>query len=71
MMRPDASDALCGDLAPAAGRGAEIDDAAAMLEQAIFVVDLDQLEGGARTKAFLLGARHIRIGELAFEPGAR
>ena len=47
-------------LAPAAGRGAEIDDALAALEEAVLVVDLDQLEGGARAVALALGARRRR-----------
>ena len=42
------ADALGRHLAPAAGRGAEIDHARAFLQEARFVVDLDQLEGGAR-----------------------
>ena len=65
---PRRADALGRDLAPAAGRGAEIDHARAGLEQMMLVVDLDQLEGGARAKALALGARHIRIVELALEP---
>ena len=36
------------DLGPAAGRRAEVDDALAGLQEAVLVVDLDQLEGGAR-----------------------
>ena len=62
------ADPLRRDLAPAAGRGAEIDHAAARLEQAILVVDLDQLVGGARAQALAPGARHIGVVELAFEP---
>ena len=34
----------------------------------MLVVDLDQLEGGARAVALALGARHIGIVELALEP---
>ena len=56
------------DLAPAAGRGAEIDDARARLQQMVLVVDLDQLVGGARAIALALGARDIGIVELALEP---
>ena len=40
-------------------------------EETVLVVDLDQLEGGARAKAFALGARHIGIVELALEPALR
>ena len=50
------------------GRGAEIDHARAFLEEARLVVDLDQLEGGARAHALALGARDIRIVELALQP---
>ena len=61
-------DALRRDLAPAAGRGAKIDHARARFQKVVLVVDLDQLVGRARAKAFALGARHIRIVELALEP---
>ena len=64
------ADALCRDLAPAAGRSAQIDHASPGLEHFILVVDLGELIGGARAKAFALGACHIRIAKLAFEPGA-
>ena len=37
----------------------------------MLVVDLDQLEGGARAKALALGARHVGIVELALEPELR
>ena len=37
----------------------------------MLVVDLGELEGGARAIAFALGARHIGIVELALEPAAR
>src|SRR5262249_38675620 len=66
-----AADALRRDLAPAAGRGAEIDHPRAWLGQMMLVVDLDQLEGGAGAKTFALGARHVRIVELSFEPALR
>ena len=62
------ADALGRHLAPAAGRGAEIDHARAFLEEARLVVDLDQLVGGARANAFALGARDVRIVELALQP---
>jgi hypothetical protein len=62
------ADALGRDLAPAAGRGTEVDHAAPGLEHAMLVVDLDQLEGGARAQSLTLGTRHIGIVELAFEP---
>jgi len=43
-------------LAPAAGRRTEIDHAHARLQQMVFVVDLDQLVGGARAIALRLRA---------------
>ena len=45
-----AADALSGKLRPAAGRGAEIDDALAGLEEAVLLVDLQELVGGARAQ---------------------
>ena len=45
-----AADAPRRDLAPAAGRGAEIDHPRAGLEQMLLVVDLDELEGGAASE---------------------
>ena len=62
------SDARRRDLAPAAGRGAEIDDALAGLEELIFLVDLDELVGRARAIAFAPRLGDIRVVELAFEP---
>ena len=58
-------------LGPAARRGAEVDHALAGLEQAVLVVDLDQLEGGARAVALALGGGHVGIVELALEPALR
>ena len=62
------ADALRRDLAPAAGRGAEIDHPRAGFQKTMPVVDLGKLEGGARAIAFAFGARDIRIVELAIEP---
>ena len=56
---------------PAAGRGAEIDDARAGLQQAVLVVDLDQLVGRARAIALALGGGHVGIVELPLEPALR
>ena len=56
------------DLAPAARRGAEVDDARAWLEQMVLVVDLDELERGASAKALALGAGDIWVVELPLEP---
>ena len=63
--------ALGRHLAPAAGRRTEIDHARARLQNAMLVVDLGELEGGARATALALGARHVRIVELALQPTAR
>src|SRR6185369_8424410 len=52
----------------AAGRRTQIDHAGAALQHVMLVIDLGQLERGARTKALALGARHVRIVELALEP---
>src|SRR5207302_2069158 len=46
----------------------QIDDAAAGSEHMMPVVDFGELEGGAGAQALRLGARHIRIVELALEP---
>ena len=56
------------DLAPAAGRGAEVDDPLAGPEQLMLVVDLDQLIGRARAVAFAARLGDIGVVELAFEP---
>ena len=66
-----AADALRRDLRPAAGRGAEIDDALARLQQAVLVVDLEELVGGARAVALALGAGDVGVVELALEPALR
>ena len=59
------------DLAPAAGRGAEIDNALARLEQLVLVVDLDELVGRARPVAFAARLGDVGIVELALEPAGR
>src|SRR5262249_43470781 len=56
------------DLRPAPWRGAEIDDALARLQDAMLVVDFDQLEGRSRAPAFALRGGDIRIVELPLEP---
>ncbi len=58
------------DLGPAAWRGAEIDDARARPQQPEPIVQLDQLEGGARTETAALRFRDIGIGELPLQPTA-
>src|SRR3569832_1528323 len=65
------ADALGRDLAPAAGCRAEVDYPRAFPEHARLVVDLGQLEGGARAITLALCARDVRIVELAFEPQLR
>ena len=55
-------------LAPAAGCRAQIHDAPAGFQEAVLVVDLDQLEGGARAVAELARLMHVRIVELALQP---
>ena len=65
------ANALCRDLRPAAGRGAEVDDALARLQQPVFVVDLDQLVGRPRAVALALGAGDVGVVELALEPALR
>ena len=59
------------DLAPAAGRGAEVDDAGAGFEELVLGVDLGELVGRARAEALALGGRHIRVVELALQPALR
>src|SRR4051794_13050430 len=66
-----AADPLRRDLGPAARRGAEIDDALAGLQQAVLVVDLEELECGARAVALALGERHIGVVQLPLEPPLR
>ena len=55
------ADALGRDLAPATGRGTQIDHRHAGFEQMKLVVDLGEFEGRARAKALAFGARHIGI----------
>src|SRR6516164_8754425 len=65
------ADAARGDLAPAAWRGAEIDDAGAGFKHFVTLIDFGELERRPRAETFAFGARHIRIADLAREPGAR
>ena len=67
----DGPDALGRDLAPAARRGAEVDHRDSEFEEAMLVVDLDQLVGRARAPSILLGLRHIGIVQLPFQPEFR
>ncbi len=67
----DRADALGGDLAPAARRSTEIDHGHAVLQQPVFVVDLEQLESGARAIAQSLGLDDIGIVELPLQPELR
>ena len=65
------ADTLHRNFAPAAGRGAEIDDTRARFENTRFVIDFGKLISGAGAKAFAFGAHHVRVAELALEPGPR
>jgi hypothetical protein len=69
--RPARRHASHGDLCPSSGRGAEIDDDAPGLQEPQPVVELDQLEGGARPVACLPGRGDEGVGELAGEPARR
>src|SRR5205814_7323358 len=60
-----------GDLAPAAGRAAEIDDPHAGSQQMKALVELDQLESGARAIAEAVRVGDIGIVQLAGEPFGR
>ena len=62
------ADALRRDLAPAAGRGAEIHHLGAWLEQVKLVVDFGKLEGRTGSQPLPLGVGYIGIVKLAFQP---
>src|SRR6516164_9589946 len=49
----------------------ESDDAAARFKHFVTLIDFGELERRARAETFAFGARHIRIADLAREPGAR
>jgi hypothetical protein len=51
----------CGDLRPAPRRRAEIDDAGAGFQEAVTVVEFDQLVGRSRAIAVALRLRDVRI----------
>jgi hypothetical protein len=55
-------------LGPAARRGAEVDDPAALADQVKAVVDLEQLEGRAAAPALGPGALGPFVGQLALDP---
>ena len=59
------------DLGPAARRAAEIDDPPARLQQMEAVVELDQLEGGARAVAKAVRLGDIGVVQLAGQPLGR
>src|SRR5439155_24159767 len=61
----------CRHLCPATGGAAEIDHAATWGQQVKTLIELEQLEGGARTKAHALGVGDKRIVELAVQPFGR
>src|SRR5690606_31599845 len=58
------------DLRPAAGRGAEVDDAARTLEDLVLLVDLEQLVDGALAVALELGALHVGVVQMPLQPAA-
>jgi B12-binding domain/radical SAM domain protein len=64
------TDAAGRDLRPAARRGAEVHDPHAGFEQAIPLVQLDQLVGGARTIAVLLRLFDVRVVDVSLQPEA-
>ena len=64
-------DPLGGDGGPAARRRAEIDHPLAGAEKTEALIDLDELEGGARTKAEALGLGDVGVVELTLEPAGR
>jgi hypothetical protein len=55
------SDAVEGDLTPATGPRAEIDDAVALPKEPMALVELDELVGAARAKTLGLGAAVVRV----------
>src|SRR6185437_11663083 len=57
-----------GDLRPASGRAAEVDDARARAQDVEAVIELLQLEGGARAIAQAPGLADIGVVQLALEP---
>ena len=66
--RPFAPTRLRRHLAPAAGRGAQIEHARAGFEEMVLVVDLGELERGARAQPLALRLGDIGIVELALQP---
>src|SRR5690606_22071930 len=59
------------DLAPTARSRAEIHHLHAGRQDLVLFVDLDELVGRARAHALRIGAMHVRIVEMPFEPPAR
>ena len=64
-------DPLDGDLRPAARRTTEIDDTLAKPQQPKALVELDQLEGGARAVAEPARLDNVGIVKLARQPSRR
>jgi hypothetical protein len=65
---PFVADHSTGDLRPAAWCGAEIDHGHARAQDAILLLDFQQLVAGARTIAVLLRHLHVGIIEMFFQP---
>jgi hypothetical protein len=57
-------------LRPGTRRAAQVDNGHAATDQSVLCIDIDQLEGGARTVAMLLRKLDIRIVQVAGEPRA-
>ncbi len=57
-----------GDLRPATRRRTEVDHRHARAQDAILLLDFQQLVAGARTVAVALGHFHVRIVEMFFQP---
>jgi hypothetical protein len=62
------ADTLCRHLAPASRSSPKVHHARAGFQDMVLVIDLGELERGARPKSLALGAHHIRIVELALQP---
>ena len=58
-------------LRPPAGRRAQVNYALAWLQNMMLVIDLDQLERGARTPSLSPRSRDVGVVEMALQPGAR
>ncbi len=62
------ADHPAGDLRPPARRGAQVDHGHARTQDAVLLLDLQQLVAGARAIAIALGHLHVGIVEMFFQP---